>query len=49
MNILVTGCAGFIGNSFALKILKTNKKAKVIGLDNLNNFYSIKLKKKDYL
>jgi len=46
MNILVTGCAGFIGNSFVLKILKTNKKAKVIGLDNLNNFYSVKLKKK---
>jgi UDP-glucuronate 4-epimerase len=46
MNILITGCAGFIGNAFALKILKTNKKIKVIGLDNLNDFYSIKLKKK---
>ena len=46
MNILITGCAGFIGSAFALKILKTNKKIKVIGLDNLNDFYSIKLKKK---
>jgi len=39
MNILISGCAGFIDYSFALKILKTNKKIKVIGLDNLNNFY----------
>ena len=46
MNILITGCAGFIGNAFALRLLKTNKKINIIGLDNLNNFYSIKLKKK---
>ena len=46
MNILITGCAGFIGNAFALKILKSNKKNNIIGLDNLNDFYSIKLKKK---
>ena len=46
MNILVTGCAGFIGFSFALKILNSNKKIKLIGIDNLNNFYSQKLKKK---
>lgn len=49
MNILITGCAGFIGYSFATKILKTNKNIKVIGIDNLNNFYSIKLKKKRLL
>ena len=49
MNILITGCAGFIGYSFAAKILKTNKNIKVIGIDNLNNFYSIKLKKKRLL
>lgn len=46
MNILITGCAGFIGNAFALKLLKTSKNTKVIGLDNLDKFYSIKLKKK---
>jgi len=46
MNILITGCAGFIGNAFALKLLKTSKDTKVIGLDNLDKFYSIKLKKK---
>ena len=46
MNILITGCAGFIGSSFALKLLKSTKKIKIIGIDNLNNFYSQKLKTK---
>ena len=43
-DILITGCAGFIGNQFALKSL--NKKFKVIGIDNYDNYYSIPLKKK---
>ena len=43
-NILITGCAGFIGSQFALKSL--NKKFKVIGIDNYDNYYSIPLKKK---
>ena len=42
MNILVTGAAGFIGFSVSLKLLKL--KHKVIGLDNLNNYYDKKLK-----
>ena len=46
MNILITGCAGFIGNSLTQKLLKKNKKIKIIGLDNLNSFYSVQLKKK---
>ncbi len=46
MNILITGCTGFIGNAFVLRLLKKNKKINIIGLDNLNIFYSIKLKKK---
>jgi UDP-glucuronate 4-epimerase len=41
--ILVTGCAGFIGYHFSEKVLKKNKK--IIGIDNLNNYYSLKLKK----
>ena len=44
MNILVTGCAGFIGYHFCIYLLK-NKKNKLFGLDNLNNYYDIKLKK----
>jgi len=43
MNILVTGCAGFIGYSFTHKIL-LNKKFKIFGIDNLNTYYSLKLK-----
>tara|TARA_B100000959_G_C14972885_1_gene620432 strand:+ start:244 stop:1200 length:957 start_codon:yes stop_codon:yes gene_type:complete len=46
MNILITGCAGFIGYSLSLKLLKSNKKINIIGFDNLNKFYSVKLKNK---
>ena len=42
--ILVTGSAGFIGFHVAISLLK--KKNKVIGVDNLNSYYDIKLKKK---
>ena len=41
--ILVTGCAGFIGFHLAKKLLKNKK---IIGIDSLNNYYSVKLKKK---
>ena len=44
MKILVTGCAGFIGYHLS-KSLLNNKKNKVFGIDNLNNYYDIKLKK----
>ena len=44
MNILVTGCAGFIGYSLSKKLV-LNKKINVLGFDNLNNYYSLKLKK----
>ena len=43
MNILITGCAGFIGYSLSYKIL-SNKNFKVFGIDNLNKYYSLKLK-----
>jgi UDP-glucuronate 4-epimerase len=42
--ILVTGCCGFIGFHTCLKLLK-NKNNKIIGIDNLNNYYDTKLKK----
>ena len=45
MNILITGCAGFIGFSLTKKLL-ANDKNNIFGLDNLNTYYSIKLKKK---
>ncbi|WNC23022.1 MULTISPECIES: NAD-dependent epimerase [unclassified Thermosynechococcus] len=43
MDILVTGVAGFIGNAVALELLKRGDR--VIGLDNLNNYYDVNLKK----
>ena len=42
--ILVTGAAGFIGYSLCKKLIM-NKNNEVIGLDNLNSYYSVKLKK----
>ena len=46
MNILITGVAGFIGYNLAKSILKKNVKIKIVGIDNINNYYSIALKKK---
>ena len=43
MKILVTGCAGFIGHSVVKSLI--NKKNLIIGIDNLNNYYSQALKK----
>ncbi len=40
--ILVTGCAGFVGMHLCKKLL--NSKYTVLGIDNLNNYYSKKLK-----
>ena len=40
--ILITGAAGFIGFHTCLKLL--NDEYEVVGLDNLNNYYDIKLK-----
>lgn len=42
MKILLTGIAGFIGAHFAKKCLHHN--IEVVGIDNLNNYYDVKLK-----
>ena len=43
MTILITGVAGFIGSHLASKMLSEN--IYVLGIDNLNNYYSVNLKK----
>lgn len=45
MKILITGAAGFIGSRLCLELSK-NPNNKVYGVDNLDSYYSIKLKKK---
>ena len=44
MNILVTGAAGFIGSNLVKKIYKELPEAQVIGIDNMNDYYDIRLK-----
>lgn len=44
MNYLITGCAGFIGYHLSLRLLQENKKNLILGLDNLDDYYSVKLK-----
>jgi UDP-glucuronate 4-epimerase len=43
--ILITGAAGFIGFSLAKKLLE-NKKNVIIALDNFDDYYDVKLKRK---
>lgn len=45
MKILITGSAGFIGYNLAKNLLE-KKGFKVIGIDNFNDYYDVKLKKK---
>ena len=42
MSVLVTGCAGFIGSHVCEFLLKRGET--VIGLDNLNDYYDVKVK-----
>jgi UDP-glucuronate 4-epimerase len=43
MNVLVTGAAGFIGFHLSKKLLQAG--VTVVGLDNLNEYYDVNLKK----
>ena len=43
MKVLITGSAGFIGSALALRLLERGDE--VIGIDNLNDYYDVELKK----
>lgn len=42
--ILVTGAAGFIGANLVMRLLKEYEGVKVIGLDNVNDYYDVSIK-----
>lgn len=42
--ILVTGAAGFIGANLVTKFLNTVKGVKIVGLDNMNDYYDVSIK-----
>lgn len=42
--ILVTGAAGFIGSNLCIRLLKDFPKAKIVGIDNCNDYYDVSLK-----
>lgn len=44
MRALITGCAGFIGFHLSKKLISNGYI--VYGVDNLNNYYDVNLKKK---
>lgn len=42
--VLITGVAGFIGANLAKRLLREVKEIKVVGIDNMNDYYDIRLK-----
>lgn len=42
--IFITGSSGFIGANLAKRILTTEPDTKVIGLDNMNDYYDVRIK-----
>lgn len=40
----ITGASGFIGSNLAKRILTTEPDTKVIGLDNMNDYYDVRIK-----
>ena len=42
--ILITGAAGFIGANLVMKLIQTGEPMKIVGLDNMNDYYDVSLK-----
>ena len=43
--VLVTGAAGFIGSNLVVRLFKEFKEIKVVGIDSMNDYYDVNLKK----
>ncbi|WP_026652407.1 NAD-dependent epimerase/dehydratase family protein [Butyrivibrio proteoclasticus] len=43
--ILVTGAAGFIGSNLCMELIKRYKDCKILGIDNMNDYYDVGIKK----
>ena len=43
--VLVTGAAGFIGANLVMELLRTVDNIKIIGIDNMNDYYDVSIKK----
>ena len=42
--VFITGSSGFIGSNLAKRILITEPDTKVVGLDNMNDYYDVRIK-----
>lgn len=42
-SIFITGVAGFIGSNLAKRLLSTVEGVKIVGLDNMNPYYDVRL------
>lgn len=42
--ILITGVAGFIGSNLALKLLENDDSIHIVGIDNMNDYYDVRIK-----
>ena len=42
--ILITGAAGFIGSNLVLELLRTLDSVRIVGLDNMNDYYDVSIK-----
>lgn len=42
--VLITGAAGFIGSNLCKELFKTVEGIKIVGLDNLNDYYDVSIK-----
>ena len=42
--IFITGVAGFIGSNLAKRLLATFSETDIVGLDNMNDYYDVRLK-----